>query len=69
MAYYSMMDMITWSPERRRFYEIYGYDMGPQIGSPMDAMRDPVFPEGHQYDIEVDGQTRSYNFIWDGGFS
>ena len=42
MAYYSIMDMITWSPERRRFYEMYGYDMGPQVSSPMDAMRPQV---------------------------
>ena len=39
------MDMMTWSPKRKRFYEIYGYDIGPQIDSPMDAMRPTIVGE------------------------
>jgi hypothetical protein len=39
------MDMMTWSPERKRFYEMYGYDIGPQVSSPMDAMRPTIVGE------------------------
>ena len=30
------VDMSSWSPERKRFYEQYGYDRGPLMRSPMD---------------------------------
>lgn len=39
------MDMSSWSPERKRFYEQYGYDRGPLMRSPMDQQRSPNITE------------------------